>query len=72
MDYMSCFPSNKHGNDFVFVVVNPFSKILIFSLFNKIITTEATTKIFFESVWVYFGLLYTIISGRDSSFLSTF
>jgi hypothetical protein len=34
--------------------------------------SEATTKLFFTHVWVHFGLPQTIISDRDSRFLSTF
>jgi hypothetical protein len=36
------------------------------------ITAEDTTKIFFEWVWVHFGIQQTIISNRDSMFLNTF
>jgi hypothetical protein len=56
MDYMSGLPSTKHGNDCVFVVVDRFSKMAILTACKKSITVEATTKIFFECVWVHFGL----------------
>eukprot|EP00253_Pinus_taeda_P001605 PITA_01605 len=39
---------------------------------KKNITVEATAKLFFERVWVYFGIPQSIISDRDSKFLSTF
>jgi hypothetical protein len=39
---------------------------------KKSIIIEVTAKIFFEHVWVHFGLPRTIISNRDSRFLSTF
>jgi hypothetical protein len=48
MDYMSGLPSTKWGNDFVFVVVDHFSKMAILSACKKSITTHATAKIFFE------------------------
>ena len=54
MDYMSGIPSTKHGNDCVFVVVYRFSKIAIMAACKKNITAEATTKLFFEKVWVHF------------------
>ena len=39
---------------------------------KKNITAEATDKIFFEWVWVHFGIPHSIISDHDSRFLSTF
>ena len=72
MDYMSGLPSTKVGNDYVFVVVDRFSKMAILTACKKSITAEATAKLFFERVWVHFGLPQTIISDRDSRFLSTF
>jgi hypothetical protein len=48
MDYISGLPSTKWGNDFVFVVVDPFYKMEILTACKKSITMEATTKIFFE------------------------
>jgi hypothetical protein len=72
MDYMSGLPSTKRGNDCVFVVVDHFSKMVIMAACKKSITTEATAKLFFERVWVHFGIPQTIISDRDSRFLNTF
>jgi hypothetical protein len=72
MDYMSGLPSTKRGNDCVFVVVDRFSKMAIMAACKKNITTEATAKIFFECVWVHFGIPQTIVSDRDSRFLNTF
>jgi hypothetical protein len=48
MDYMSGLPSTKHGNDYVFVVIDKFSKMAILAACKKSITTEATAKLFFE------------------------
>jgi hypothetical protein len=56
MDYMSGLPSTKCRNDFVFVVVDHFSKMEIMADCEKRITTEAIAKIFFERVWVHFGI----------------
>jgi hypothetical protein len=56
MDYMSKLPSTKHENDYVFVVVDVLSKMTILAPWKKSITTESTTKLFFEHVWVHFGL----------------
>ena len=72
MDYMFGLPTTKRGNDCVFVVVDRFSKMAILTACKKTITAEATTKLFFERAWIHFGLPQTIISDRDSRFLSTF
>ena len=48
MDYMSGLPSTKWGNDFFFVVVDFFSKMVILAAYKKSITTEDIAKIFFE------------------------
>ena len=39
---------------------------------KKNITAEATAKLFFEQVWVHFGIPQSIISYCDSRFLSAF
>eukprot|EP00253_Pinus_taeda_P030551 PITA_30551 len=72
MDYMSGLPSTNHGNNCVFMVVDRFSKMAIMTAYKKNITTEATAKLFFEQVWVHFRIPQSIISDRDSKFLSTF
>jgi hypothetical protein len=66
MDYMSGLPSTKQGNDCVFVVVDRFSKMATLVACKRSITAEATTKIFFEWVWVHFGLPQIVFSDRDS------
>ena len=72
MDYMLGLLSTKWGNDCVFVVFYRFSKMAIMLACKKSITAEATTNLFFERVWVHFGIPQTIVLDRDSLFLSTF
>ena len=72
MDYMSGLPSTERGNDYVFVVVDCFYKMEIMVSYKKNITIEATTKLFFERIWVHFGIPQTIVLDWDSRFLSTF
>jgi hypothetical protein len=56
MDYMSGLPSTKKGNDCVFVVVDQFSKMAILIACKKNIIVEDISKLFFERVWVHFGI----------------
>jgi hypothetical protein len=70
--YMSSLPSTKQRNECVFVVVDRFSKMAIMATCKKRITMKATSNLFFEQVWVHFGIPQTIISDRDSRFLNTF
>ena len=72
MDFMSSLPTTKHGHDCVYVVVDRFSKMEILVAYRKEISIEETTKLFFEHVWVHFGLPKTIILDRDTRFLSKF
>jgi hypothetical protein len=65
-------PSTKRGNYCAFVVVDLFSKMAILIACKKSITTEATSKLFFEWVWVHFGLPKTIVSDMGIQFLNTF
>jgi hypothetical protein len=71
MDYISGIPSTKQENDCVFVVVDRFSKMEIITNCKKSITAADTAKIFFERVWVHFGIPHNIISYWDSRFLNT-
>jgi hypothetical protein len=66
MDYMSGLPSTKQGNDYVFVVVDHFSKMVILVSCKKNIIAEAIAKLFFERFWVHFGIPQTIVSNRDT------
>jgi hypothetical protein len=72
MDYMSRLLSTKLGNDYVFLVVDLFSKMVIPVAYKKSIPAKATAKLFFERVWVHFGIPQTIVSDRDSQFLIRF
>jgi hypothetical protein len=72
MDYMSILLSTKNDNDYVFVVVYRFSKMVIIIAYKKSVTTTDAAKIFFEQVWVHFWIPQTIASYWDKRFLNTF
>jgi hypothetical protein len=65
-------PIHQAENDCVFLVVDYFSKMAILVACKKNIKTEATAKLFFERVWVHFGIPQTIVSDQDCQFLITF
>jgi hypothetical protein len=50
MDYMSGLSSTKKGNDYVFVVIDPFLKMDILTAYKNNITAGNTAKLFFEGV----------------------
>jgi len=72
MDYMSGLPSTEHGNDYIFVVVDKFSKMVVMVACNNNIKVEAIVELFFERVWVHFGIPHSIISDQDNRLLSAF
>jgi hypothetical protein len=72
MDYTFGLSSTKHGNDCVFAVIDRFLKMAILTASKKNVTMTNISKLFFEQVWVHFGIPHTIISDRDNRFLSTF
>jgi hypothetical protein len=72
MDYMLGLRSTKRGNDCFFVVVDHFSKMEILDAWKNNITVEVTSNIFFECVWVHFGIPQTVVSDWESQFLNTF
>lgn len=55
-----------------FVVVNRSSKMAIMAARKKSIIAQATAKLFFERVWVHFGIPWSIILDRDNRSLSAF
>ena len=72
MDFMFGLPTTKHGHDCVYVLVDRFSKMAILVAYRKAISIEEIAKLFFEHVWVHFGLPKTIILDRNTQFLNKF
>ena len=56
---------------FLWSLINSLNMAILISC-KKRIYAEATTNLFFEHVWVHFGLPQTIISDWDRRFLITF
>jgi hypothetical protein len=72
MDFVGGLPMSKRGHDYLYVVVDRFINMFILMPFKNNITTEQTVNIFFQYVWVHFGLPTSIISNRDTRFLGDF
>ena len=72
MDFIGGLPIYKRGCDYLYVVVDQFSKICILIPCKKIMIGQKVANLFSTYVWVYFGLPISIISDRDSKLLGKF
>ena len=62
MDFVGGLPKSRKSHDYLYVIVDRFSKMCILTPCNKQVTTEQTAKLFFQNVWVHFGLPTSIVS----------
>ena len=72
MEFMGGLPMNKRVHDYLFVIMDRFSKMCVLIPCKKTITGQDATNLIFSHVWVHFGLPNSIISYRYSRFLETF
>ena len=72
MDFMEGIPMLRKGHDYLYVVVDSFTKMCILIHCNKQVTTNMIAQLFFQYVWVHFGLPTSILSGHHSRFLWKF
>ena len=72
MDFVGGLPMTKKDHDYLFVIMDRFSKMCVLIPCKKTITGQDTTNLFFSHVWVHFGLPNSIIFDRDSKFLGKF
>ena len=72
MDFVGGLPMSRKGHDYLCVGVDRFSKMCILMPCKKHIIAEMTAHLFFQNVWVHFGLPTSIIFDRDSCFLWKF
>ena len=72
MEFVGDLPMSRKGHDYLYVVVDQFSKMCILMPCKKQVTTELAAYLYFQNVWVHFGLPTSIVSDRDSRFLGEF
>jgi hypothetical protein len=72
VDFVGGLPKSKRGHDYVYVVVDRLRKMCILIPCKKHIIVEKTANLFFQYVWVHFGLPTSIILDRDTRFLGDF
>lgn len=73
MDFLGGFPIKNRGHDYLFLIMDIFSKMCILIPCKNTIIGKDITYLFFSHVWVvHFGLPTSIISNRDSIFLRKF
>ena len=72
MDFVTCLPKSKSGNDTIWVVVDRLTKSAVFIPMKETWKMEQLAKAYIKHVVRLHGVPKDIVSDRDSRFLSNF
>lgn len=72
MDFVGGLPTTRNGHGYTFVVVDKFNKMCVLMPCKRTISEQEATNLFFGQVWVHFGTPRSLISEKDTIFLSAF
>ena len=72
INFVGGFPRTKKGRDYLFLAVDKFINMCIPMPCKRTIKGQDTINMFFKKVWVQFDIPRSIVSNRDTKFLSYF
>jgi hypothetical protein len=72
MDFVTGIPLTTRGHDCILVIIDRLTKYAFFIPCNKKVSAKDVAQIYYDTVLLHQGLPESIISDRDSKFLSQF
>ena len=66
MDFVGAFFEDIKGHGYLYVVVDKFDKLCVLMTCKKTIRGDEIGILFFERVWVHFGILRNIIYNTNT------